>query len=295
MAEEEKNQDAVSEKPENPVEDVKEDVSQEAPSSVENSSTEKGDSCHDDEAVLAMLASVTADLEEMRRVRKRQGRYAIIGVLATLAILISFMINLAQFGNNYPVQELLTQISANSEIVTNSREVQKVVDSAKKVFIPAYKKELVKQLHSEAPQIESTAVTAVNDFRKFMMTDIRRKMVQRMDKVLRQVEKDIIQHYSKSELSPDELDKIFQQVNAQFADEFTARLEKRLDVAIKKLAVLNDEVKGFENTPEYKNIKPEDLGLIENRMIEDMLRLWIYHLNPDKGDAKVSMAKGGVK
>lgn len=295
MAEEKQNQDAVSENPENPVEESKEDVSQEAPSSVENSSTEKGDPCHDEEAILAMLTSVTADLEEMRKIRKRQGRYAIIGVLATLAILISFMLNLAQFGNNYPVQELLTQISANSGIVTNSREVQKVMDSAKKVFVPAYKKELVKQLQSEAPQIEATAVTAVNDFRKFMMTDIRRKMTQRMDKALRQVEKDIIQHYTKSDLSPDQLDKVFQEVNAKFAAEFTARLEKRLDVAIKKLAVLNEEVKGFENTPEYKQIKPEDLGLIENRMIEDMLRLWIYHLNPDKGDAKVSMTKGGVK
>lgn len=295
MAEEKQKQDAVSEKPENPVEDIKEDVSQETPSSVENSSTDKGDSVHDDDTVLAMLASITADLEEMRKIRKRQGRYAIIGVLATLAILISFMINLAEFGNSFRVQDLLTQISANSEIVTNSREVQKVVDSAKKVFVPAYKKELIKQLQSEAPQIESTAITAVNDFRKFMMTDIRRKMVQRMDKALRQVEKDIIQHYSKSELSSDELEKMFQDVNAHFADEFTARLEKRLDVAIKKLAVLNDEVKGFENTPEYKKIKPEDLGLIENRMIEDMLRLWIYHLNPDKGETKVNMAKGGVK
>jgi hypothetical protein len=247
----------------------------------------------DEDAIVAMLASVTAELEEMRKIRRRQGRYAVTGVVATLAILISFMVNLAHFGQNYPVEELLQQISANSNIVTNSPRVQQVIGSAKNVFFPAYKRELLKRLQDEAPQIEATAVTAVSDFRNFMMTDIRRKMVNRVDKALKQVEKDVIQHYTKTELSPEELDKVFDEVNIKFHEEFTKRLEKRLDAAIKKLVVMNDEFKSFKDTPEYKALKPEDIGIVENRLIETMLKLWIFQLNPEQGEAIVS--KGGAK
>ena len=249
----------------------------------------------DETAILKMLTSVTEQLEEMRKIRRRQGRYAVIGVLAILAILLSFMVNMAQFGQNYPVDELLRQISANSHIVTNSPRVQKVVASAKDVFFPAYKKELLKRLQEESPQIEATAVNAVSDFRNFMMTDIRKKMVKRVDNSLKLVEKDIIEKYTKSELSPDELDKVFKEVNAKFHEEFTKRLEKRLDVAIKKLIVMNQEFKNFKNTPEYKKLKPEDIGTVESRLVETMLKLWIYHLNPDEGEAKVKISKGGAK
>ena len=109
---------------------------------------------------------------------------------------------------------------------------------------------------------------AVGDFRNYMLTDIRRKMVKRVNISLKQVEKDLIQQYTKSDLSSEELDKVFHQVNAKFQEEFTKRLEKRLDAAIKKLVTMNNEFKSFKNTPEYKELKPEDVGMIENRLVE---------------------------
>ena len=103
----------------------------------------KEDSSCDKNAILELLATVTAELEDTRKVRRRQGRYAIFGIVFTAAILIALMANLYHFGTNYPVDQLLAQISANSNIVTDSPDVHRVVGSARKVFLPAYKKNLL--------------------------------------------------------------------------------------------------------------------------------------------------------
>ena len=71
-------------------------------------------------------------------------------------------------------------------------------------------------------------------------------------------------------------------------------LEQRLDTALDDITKLNESFEKLKDTEEYKKLDPKMIGEIENHLIESLLELAIYHINPKRG-ALPAVSKGGAK
>ena len=70
-------------------------------------------------------------------------------------------------------------------------------------------------------------------------------------------------------------------------------LKVRLDDAIDSLSALNQSCLAFKTLPDYKELAALPQEDVEAQMLESFLELWIYHINPARGDLPAAQ-KGGI-
>jgi hypothetical protein len=104
------------------------------------------------------------------------------------------------------------------------------------------------------------------------------------------MESDILKRYPK--IPPERISIVLDRAKEEFIDQVTDMLELKLDVAFRDIAALNQSVAKIKDDPHYRALDREKIGEVENLLIESMLELAIYHINPDKGNRP---AEGGVE
>ncbi|MFA7231121.1 MAG: hypothetical protein WC071_07605 [Victivallaceae bacterium] len=236
------------------------------------------------------LGAIEKTVTQIDVIRKRQFLITLCGILLILLVMAAFVTSLTDFARNYNATMLMDELSNNSDIITKSPELHQLGKDFQEIFVPAYKEELIAALEAEMPKLRKEVFKSADELQNFLLNDIKSKLLERMTKVLEKIEKKIIEKHA--DLSPEMLDKAFQEVNAHFIEQITDILEKRLKVAKEKLSLLDQSFNKYKDTPEYATVKTLPAGEVENKLIETFLELWIYHLNPAKG--AVTM-KGGVK
>lgn len=227
------------------------------------------------------LGEIEVSLEHIDKTRKKQLAATAGGIVLILLIMIFFFASLTSFVRGYDSKMLLQELSNNSSIITESNELTEVARSFREIFLPAYKKELSAALESEMPKIKQKMHDSATELGTFIKTDIRQRLTKRLTKAMEKIEKNIIAKHPN--ILPEELQKAFAEANNHFVKEVTAVIEKRLKLAHKKLALLNDNFKRYKTTPEYVALKGMDSDAVESKLVETFLELWIYHLNPQKG------------
>jgi hypothetical protein len=97
------------------------------------------------------------------------------------------------------------------------------------------------------------------------------------------LEQEMLKKYP--EVNPDEMKPILQKIMDIFIVETNAIIEKRLYNAYLSLGELSETVNQFGRLEETKKFDPKNLDYVKLQMIEAMLELAIYHINPARGDA----------
>ena len=90
-----------------------------------------------------------------------------------------------------------------------------------------------------------------------------------------------------------DLEKALKQTENSLLSETEKQLKTRLEGALKSLSALNNAFLAFKEEPEYAGYTAMPQKNIEARMLESFLELWIYHINPDRGNLPAAR-KGGI-
>ncbi|MCP3967678.1 MAG: hypothetical protein GY750_20670 [Lentisphaerae bacterium] len=234
-------------------------------------------------------------VKKMDGIRKRQFFVTILGILVMLLVMAVFVISLTSFVQNYNAQQLLTEVKNNSHIITEGPELKRMLDNVKKTFLPAYKKELAIAFQAEMPKLQAQLSQTTKELELYLQNDLREKLLSRMEAALKKIEAEAIKKHP--ELNSVTLHDAFAEVNKHFIENVTEVLNKRIGAAKQHLAMLNQSFKAYKDTPEYKSLKGTDMDVIESNLVETLLELWIYHINPIKGGSPnfSTMPAKGVK
>lgn len=238
------------------------------------------------------LEVIEKSITRIDQIRKKQFFVTICGMILIILVMAIFVASLTDFVRNYNSQQLLEELTKNSNIITQSPELRTLSRDFQEVFIPTFKKELTTSLESSMPAFKDEVFKAAKDIENYLQQDVRNKVLFRLAESLNKVEKSILAKHP--DLTAKELEKAFNEVNAHFIDELTGILNKRLAVTKERLVMLDESFRRFKDTPEYAEAKELGTGEIENKLLETFLELWIYHINPQRGMEKAFVdAKGG--
>jgi hypothetical protein len=125
-------------------------------------------------------------------------------------------------------------------------------------------------------------MASANNLQRYLENDVRDKLYKEISLTLNQMEADILKRYPK--ITPERINQVLDKAKVEFIDQVTDMLELKLDVAFRDIASLNESVAKIKEDSHYQTLDREKIGEVENLLIESMLELAIYHINPDKGN-----------
>lgn len=257
------------------------DLAKKSPAKEQNSS----------QASNAELSARIEQLEQMlihtRKKRVLQSYVVWICTVILVAVCAWFLISFSSLINNYDTGQLAQQVQKNSDIVVQSPQFKGMLLDMKDVFIPAYQKALQNKFDSEAPNLRTDAEAELYKLKKVMIRKLRENFIAQIHKDFEKVEKDLLKRYP--ELDSAQLDAAYKKASEIFAERMTKSLNFFVGKAVNKLAGLDETFRQFKNDRVYTELKKKSIKEVESLLIESMLELWIYELNPAKGDKPVEL------
>jgi hypothetical protein len=88
------------------------------------------------------------------------------------------------------------------------------------------------------------------------------------------------------------MNEVYKKASEIFVEKLSVSLNRFTKEAINKLAGLDETFRQFKNEPAYKDLNKKSAQEVESLLLESLLELWIYELNPEKG-GKPAEAQGG--
>jgi len=241
---------------------------------------------------LARLAAIERDVADMAGLRKKLLWVSLGGAVAVLIILVAFLANLFNFARTYDTSALLSELSVQGEDILNSPQTQDTLRQMQAEFVPLYRESLIKEFNARAPELRKSAITMASSLEKYLKKDVKMRLEAELAKGLKNVEKELTKRYSGLDLSPAQVEEVFNYGQGRFIENTTRHVQDRLTNALQELAILQAKFSQFKDDPEYRAISKEPVDEIQCRMIETMLELWIYNLNPSKGNRLANVAGG---
>ncbi|MDD5727145.1 MAG: hypothetical protein PHV59_01155 [Victivallales bacterium] len=233
----------------------------------------------------AELAARIERLEQMlihtRKKRICQSYVVWICTVILVAVCAWFLISFSNLITEYNTQKLILELQKNSDIVMKSPQFQGILMDAKDVFIPAYQKALQAKLDTACPKLRSEAEAEMSKLKELLIKKIQDNFIAQMHKDFEKVEKDLLKRYP--DLDSSQLDSAYKEASELFTERMTNSLNVFVGKAIDKLTGLDETFRQFKNQGLYAKLQNKPVQEVESLLLESMLELWIYELNPAKG------------
>jgi len=240
-------------------------------------------------------AELTARIDQLEKMlihtrKKRIGQSIAVWscTLVIVAVCAWFLLTFTNLINDYDTKLLVKELQKNSNIVLDSDELKNMLIDAKQTFSPAYMKALKEELSNDAPALRTEAEAELKKLKKLIVEKIKDKFIAQIDKDFRKVEKDLLKRYP--DLDSSQLNEAYEKAAVLFTEKLTVSLNNNVDMAINKLSGLDETFRQFKKDSAYKALNTKSIKEVESLLVESMLELWIYKLNPEKG-AKLAEVK----
>jgi len=244
----------------------------------------------------SLSAELTARIDQLEKMlihtkKKRIGQSIVIWsctavIVAVCAWFLTTFNNLVQ---DYDTKLLAQELQKNSGIVLDSPEFKAMILEARNIFIPAYKQALSEELNTNGHDLKLKAEAELSTLKTLIVKKVKDNFIAQIHKDFKKVEKDLLKRYP--DLNADKLDKAYEKASVLFAEKLTVSLNHFVDKAINKLAGLDETFRQFKKGSSYKKLNRKSMKEVESLLVESMLELWIYELNPEKG-AMLAEVKG---
>ena len=221
--------------------------------------------------------------------KKRIGQSIVIWSCTVIIIAVCawFLMTFYSLYSTYDKKLLLKELHKNSGMIIESPEFQSMLLDARKIFLPAYKKALADELSAQAPELSAKAEKELNNLKELLVKRIKRAFIREMHKDFKKVEKDLLKRYP--DLNADKLNEAYEKASVLFAEKLTTSLNNYVNQAINKLTELDETFRQFKKEDAYNALNKKSVQEVENLLVESMLELWIYELNPHKGEKLVEL------
>ena len=215
--------------------------------------------------------------------KKRIGQSIVIWscTVVIVAVCVWFLMSFYDLYSNYDKNLLAQELQKNSGIIIESPEFQKMLLDTRKIFLPAYRDALKNELNSSAPELSAKAEAELSSLKALIVKKIKQSFVVQVNKDFKKIEKDLLKRYP--DLNSAKLNQAYEKASVLFAEKLTVSLNNFVNQAINKLAGLDETFRQFKKGDSYKALNKKSVREVENLLVESMLELWIYELNPEKG------------
>jgi hypothetical protein len=250
------------------------------------------------EIVLSKVDALEQKIECMIRTKRNTAMVTYGGLTIIIIFVALFIFNFVTFVKNYDTVELTAALSSNAIEIAQSEKMQEFLLVFRDKFIPALKVALVEKVQEDAPLFKRSTQELVEDLENYLKYQIIPKLAHNLTKELTSSEAQVLTTYSKSKPSLEKISQIILNSHQFLLGEITKSLDFKLDKALNTLAGLDNSFQEMyshmEDTPVLKGFTPDMIGDVENFLIETMLKIIIYQLNPQKGNMP-AFANGGAK
>lgn len=238
---------------------------------------------NDNGAALSKIEKLEREVQQITKLRKQRSIISAIGLgLMVLAIAI-FIINIVSFVKNYDTDKLTEELGKNAALVAQGHETKMLVQQIQKEFVPAMKDALIAKFKEDMPKFQEEGEQVGRNLHLYLTEDVQAKLTEELSGNVLGFEREMLEKYPK--ITPEQVQSIMDETKVYFIEELTKSLERRLDGTSKDLASLHDSFSKITEDPEYQKLDPKQIGEIENKLIENLLLLIVYNLDPKKGDA----------
>ncbi len=256
------------------------------------------DSVNEANEVLGKLQGIEESINRIEQSKRIKTLVSVGGVIIVLLILALFGWNLYQFGQKAMSPEVKAEFMSEAsedivEVARDNPDVQKMVKDLQEDVIPYVIVQISEKFQENMPQFQKEEEKIIGNIQHYLENDVKDKLAVALIEMLVELEQEILKKYP--EVSPDEMKPVLEKAQEIFITEITASIEKRLDDMFLSLGELSETIRQFGQLEEAKKLNPKNIEEVKLQMIEAMLELVIYHLNPERGDAPAVVAAGGVK
>ena len=252
-------------------------------------------------ALEEQLKSLEDHLEAIEQAKKQRNLVSIVGLLLIILAIALFVMNLSNFvrekSNDEAFQkELLTKLGADLKEVQKNPDLQAMMNDIRSEVLPLLAKEIVERFKKDAPKFQAKGENFAKEMQDYLENDVKNKLIRSLSTSLIDVEGIIKERYP--DISVDDLKKVLDSAQAEFIIQITDVIEERIDSVRLDIEDLKASVAKFKECEEYKDLDPKNpdtLNHVKLQMVESMLELVIYQINPQKGQVRVVDTLGGAK
>jgi molybdopterin converting factor small subunit len=253
--------------------------------------------------LLVRLNRLETCLADIERTRKQRSLIGIAGLVLILLALAIFAANLWGFAMQMMEPESQAAIMSKvqedmTDLLQNDPEIKMLVQDMQEDVLPYIAEQVTSRLKEELPAFREQGEEILANLQAYLEKDAKDKLGAALADVLAEIEQKLIEKYP--QVTPDELQAVMATAQTMFIEDLTTLIERKLDVVADDLGNLKESVDQFKETPEYRQLV-EDMKVdregalhkVQLAMIEHMLELVIYHINPERGNEPA--AQGGLR
>ena len=247
--------------------------------------------------LLACVSRLEADLQEIEKARKQQALIVRVGVLLILFAILLFAWNIWNFSKSLMKSESLDQFgqkfSRDMQDLAKDPEVRKMQDNLVKQVIPEITNQIVERFKQDMPNFKKKGEKVLANLQTYVQGYLKEELEKALAESVVQLEKEL--HASYPKISVDKLQKVMKSAENTFIEQVTNAIEKRIEMIYEDLDKAEKTLDKFSNLDDMKKLSKQSPDEIKLGLIEAMLELGIYEINPVKGNMPATVAQGGVK
>jgi hypothetical protein len=250
------------------------------------------------EIALNKIDALEKKINCMAKAKRNTAIATYAGLIIIIIFIVLFIFNIVSYVRNYDTVELAAALNSNAIELVQSEEMQEILQEIRDKFVPALKVALIQKMQKDTPLFRQSAQELTEDLKNYLEFQIKPKLADSLTKELASSEAQLLTTYSKSKPSLEKINQIVLKSHQFLFENVTKSVDFKLDKALNTLTGLNNSFQtmysSMEDTPLLKGLTPEMTGEVENLLIETMLELIIYQLNPQKGNMP-AFANGGAE
>lgn len=250
--------------------------------------------------LLLKLAEMEESLKGIEQAKRQQSLITRIGLLLILLAILLFIWNIWNFSKGLFTEEKISDFSGKissdiQDLVANNAEFQVLKDDLIKKVLPDITKQVIDRFKQDLPIFKQKGEKLLDNLQVYIEESVKQKLSDFLTEAVVQLEKELLDKYPK--IPPEKMQMIVKNAQDVFIEEITKSLENGLQGIFNDLDEMEKTLNKFAELEESKQLGNKDIDMIKLDILESLLELAIYQLNPEKGDmpAAVVSVQGGAK
>ncbi|MEI6054555.1 MAG: hypothetical protein WCR55_00735 [Lentisphaerota bacterium] len=250
--------------------------------------TENASALESNGLILKRIEELQNKVGTINKNRKTSAILSVIGIILVIVAILVFFNNLNNFVKYYDANALMSELQTSSSNLASSEEMKELVNTLKKDLMPAYELSLTTKLRESAPLFQADFNGIKENLSTYLTQVIKPQIENNLVTKLSGTETMALAENFSSPESKAKIDKIVALTKSQLLEKMPGFIDTRIDPVLVQLNTLNNSFSSvYDNmiqSGEFDGVTPQMTGEIENRLIENILEMMIYQLNPQKAN-----------
>ncbi|HBC86368.1 MAG TPA: hypothetical protein DCZ94_05370 [Lentisphaeria bacterium] len=248
------------------------------------------------EELLANVTRLESDLLEIEKARKQQALITRVGLVLVLLAIMLFAWNMWNFSRSLMQPASLDQFSKklgeDMQGLMGDPEIRRFQDSLMKQVFPEISNQMIERFKKDLPNFQAKGKKVFSNIQLYLEGYMKDELEKALAESIVEIEKEIHTTYPK--VSTEKIEKVLKEAESVFIEHITMTLEKRVEMLFDDFEKMEKTIDKFSQLDDMKQLEKMEINDIKLALIESVLELGIYEINPEKGNRPAAV-HGGAK